>query len=450
MTRGEPFSRLRRQLTLLYMGITALLIIMVGISLIIWLNRQFTQTADMALYLRMVRELEERDLPIPTGLMSYYQLISDDDDRSYDVAIDVLSPYLPSETPVYVATAGSDPGNASVYAIAVNEDGLAIRDKQGIPPISLHYPGLLATVQNGTNFDIRTIDDGKGNLFRVLSYHTQQYPVHYLQIGRSLKEYQLLQQQIVWGTFIIGGAALGLVALVAWGLSGYLVQPTAQAYEQQKRFIAHASHELRTPLSIMRSAAQLAKYDHPDQPLLDDIINETHHMAHTIDHLLTLARSEQRVAPVAMYDLGAYVRTHIGSLIHSQSSHVCTLDVPTTPIWSSSDPSYVEHIMRILVENAFHHTPPGSHITIAVTQQHHQVRISVCDDGPGIPSAQQAHIFDAFTAYDRGTQHHGSGLGLSIAQAFAQAIDAELSVQTHQPQGACFVVLLKKEKNSLL
>ncbi len=439
------FRRLRMQLTLLYAGLTALLIIGISVALISWLNQQFTNAADAALYLRMTREIDERDLPMPAALLGYYQLITDDDGHSYDVTVDELSQYLPSETPLYVASAGSDPGNASLFVVNVNAEGLAIRDSKAIPPVPLNYPSLLAAVANGTNFDIRTVDDGKNNQFRILSYHTQQPDtIHYIQIGRSLQEYQRLQQQIIWGMIVIDAVMVGGVGLLSWLLSGRLVAPTERAYAQQQRFIAHASHEFRTPISIMRAAAELAKYEHPEQPLLDDIIHETRHMEQTIDRLLTLAQTEHQVAPVARYDLGPIIAQTLQATLTTAHDHAWHFTPPPEPIWCESDPTYVTHIVRILLDNAQAHTPAGSQISIALDTANGRPRLRVCDDGPGIPAEHHSRIFEAFVRHNSGTNHTGSGLGLSIAKAFCAAIDAEIDYTPNQPQGACFVVLLRR------
>jgi K+-sensing histidine kinase KdpD len=66
----------------------------------------------------------------------------------------------------------------------------------------------------------------------------------------------------------------------------------------------------------------------------------------------------------------------------------------------------------------------------------------VCDDGHGIPANQVSQIFEPFVSIDRGTKHRGSGIGLSIAQSFCNAINATIRYHPNQPHGACFVVRL--------
>lgn len=440
------FRTLRRRLTLLYAGATLILLSCVAIGTVWWLNQQFTQAADEALYMRMTRELDERELPIPSALINYYQLYASDDDRSYDLAIDELSPFLPSQTPIYIASSASNPSATSTFAIAVNEQGIAIRDNRGIPPIPLNYESLLGTLR-GSNFDVRTITDDKGNQIRILSYHVQHDDIHYLQVGRSMSDYVLLQSQIYGSIAMIALIITVGVSALAWGLSGYLVAPTERAYEQQRHFITHASHELRTPLSIIRSSAEVAQLDippdHPAAPFVADIIKENRHMTTILDNLLTITRIQAVAKTVATYDLAPLVADIITTARHHHPERQLANTMPSDTYMITSDPAYVRHIVNILIDNAIAHTNDTCTIQIQAQFSKGRIHLSVCDDGPGVPSDQITQIFKPFVTISRGTDHRGSGVGLSMAQSFSQAIDADLSYRSNLPHGACFVLALK-------
>jgi signal transduction histidine kinase len=441
MQRSTMFRTLRQRLTLLYAGTTIILLSIVAVGMVWWLNQQFTQAADETLYMRMTRELEERDLPIPAALINYYKLYEADDAQLYDVTIDTLTPYLPSQTPIYIASSASSPGSNSTFAIAVNPQGIAIRDQLGIPPIPLNYDSLMGTLR-GTNFDVRTITDPNGNQIRILSYHVQQDTVHYLQVGRPMTDYLLLQNQI-YGTIALISLIIVIgVSGLAWGLSGYLVAPTARAYEQQQHFITHASHELRTPLSIIRSSAEVAQLDipsdHPAAPFIADIIQENRHMSTILDNLLTITRIQSVAKTVPTYDLATLIDEIIGTTQHRHPHRQIHHTLTPATFMSTSDPSYVHHIIQILVDNAIAHTADSCTIQIHAQQSKNTIQLSVCDDGPGVPADQTHQIFKPFVTITRGTNHRGSGVGLSMAQAFSQAIHATLSYHDNEPHGACF------------
>lgn len=441
MQRATMFRTLRRRLTLLYAGTTLLLLSIVATGMVWWLNQQFTHAADEALYMRMTRELEERNLPIPTALINYYKLYEADDAQLYDVAFDTLTPYLPSQTPIYIASSASSPGADSTFAVTVNEQGIAIRDKLGIPPIPLNYESLMGTLR-GSNFDVRTITDTNGNAIRILSYHVQRDDVHYVQVGRPMTDYILLQNQIYSTMTLISLIIVVSVSGLAWILSGYLVAPTERAYEQQQHFITHASHELRTPLSIIRSSAEVAQLDippeHPAAPLIVDIIQENRHMSTILDNLLTITRIQSVTKTVSPYDLASLIDEIISITQHRHPQRQIHQTLTPDTYLSTSDPAYVRHIVHILVDNAIAHTADSCTIQIHAHKSKNGLQLSVCDDGYGIPADQVDQIFKPFVTITRGTEHRGSGVGLSMAQAFSQAINATLSYHDNKPHGACF------------
>ena len=439
------FKALRRRLTLLYAGATLVLLAVLGIGTVVWLNNQFTQAADAALYQRLIHEISDRQLPMPLTLGDYY-ITTIGDEEQYDISVNQLSPFLPTTMPSFAAAFLRNPGSASTYAIAANPQQIAIRDGVNIPPVPLNTTGLLVASQTENHIDLRTIHDTAGADIRVLSYYLPQNHIAYIQVGRPLSDYQILQQQLLMSLAVIAILAVLGVSLLSWVLSGYLVAPTARAYEQQRSFITNASHELRTPLSIVRASAEMAQLDieadHPAAPLITDIINENRHMTTIIENLLTIARTQQRLATVPRYDLAPLVQmTILKTQQHAPHRHI-TSNCGDTAFFCTSDPNYVTHILQILLDNALVHTPDTSTISVQLRMAAGHCELCVCDDGHGIPVNQISQIFEPFVSIDRGTKHRGSGIGLNIAQSFCNAINATIRYQANQPHGACFVVRL--------
>jgi signal transduction histidine kinase len=99
----------------------------------------------------------------------------------------------------------------------------------------------------------------------------------------------------------------------------------------------------------------------------------------------------------------------------------------------------LELMMRNLVDNAIHYTPPGGHVTITLTKDSPSfLTLCIIDTGPGIPLEQRKRIFERFY---RGNNHNqsGSGLGLSIAQRVAQLhhLDIQLLNNPVKNNGLC-------------
>lgn len=439
------FHALRRRLTLLYAGATLVLLALLGIGMVAWLNNQFTQAADAALYQRLFHEISDRELPMPL-MLGDYRITETDDEEQYDISVDQLSDFLPTTMPSFAATFLRNPGSASTYAIAATPQQIAIRDGVSIPPVPLNTSGLLGAIQTENHIDIRTIHDQAGTDIRILSYYLPQNRIAYIQVGRPLSDYQSLQQQLLMSLAVIAILAVLGVSLLSWLLSGYLVAPTARAYDQQRRFITNASHELRTPLSIVRASAEMAQLDidasHPAAPWIADIIYENRRMTTIIENLLTIARTQQRLATVPRYDLAPLIQKTIITTQQHAPQRVITSNCGDTAFFCTKDPNYVTHIVQILLDNALVHTADNCHINVQLRSDTGHYEIMVCDDGHGIPADQVSQIFEPFVSIDRGTNYQGSGIGLSIAQSFCNAINATIRYQPNHPHGACFVVRL--------
>ena len=165
-------------------------------------------------------------------------------------------------------------------------------------------------------------------------------------------------------------------------------------------------------------------------------------MTTIIENLLTIARTQQRLAIVPRYDLTSHIKATILTTQQHAPHRRIINDCPDVSFFCTSDPNYVTHILRILIDNAIVHTPDTSTISVQLRMDAGNCELLVCDDGHGIPADQVSQIFEPFVSIDRGTRHRGSGIGLSIAKSFCNAINATIRHQPNQPHGACFVVRL--------
>ena len=99
-------------------------------------------------------------------------------------------------------------------------------------------------------------------------------------------------------------------------------------------------------------------------------------------------------------------------------------------------------MIQNLLENAGHHTPPGTAITVRADLHKGGLRITVSDNGPGIPAGQEKEIFNKFATFNHGDRPKGAGLGLSICQAIVMAHLGRIRAETKAEGGARFTVEL--------
>jgi heavy metal sensor kinase len=219
-----------------------------------------------------------------------------------------------------------------------------------------------------------------------------------------------------------------------------------------RQFTSDASHELRTPLALIRATAELAlrRDREPDcyRSSLRQIEQDAGRMTELTESLLTLARADSDALEMTMQP------TDLNELAHSVVKQSCAAaadagvvlraDTPDHPVEASVDPSGLRRVLLVLVDNALKHTPPGGAVTVSVSNHGRSAALSVQDTGEGIPAGALPHIFERFYRADAARGSSGFGLGLSIAQAIAQAHGTAIEVTSAPGAGSRFYISLAK------
>jgi signal transduction histidine kinase len=243
-------------------------------------------------------------------------------------------------------------------------------------------------------------------------------------------------------------------AQLALNLEELAVRRKAQTY-----FLASMSHEFRTPLAGMQASLELLQENfralspEETQQLLNSIQLSLSMLHQLIDNLLESSKLETN--HFALNRRESEIEPLLGEAIHliepmiARRRQRLTLDVPLDLPPLQVDPTRSIQMMVNLLSNASKYSSVGSVIEISVAAAGGYLRVSVADRGRGITPEKRESMFAPFVRLEPESQSdHGSGLGLAVVKAIAEAQQGKVGVEAREGGGSVFWFTLPlAEKN---
>jgi two-component system, OmpR family, phosphate regulon sensor histidine kinase PhoR len=227
----------------------------------------------------------------------------------------------------------------------------------------------------------------------------------------------------------------------------------------RKDFVANVSHELKTPLTIIKGYAETLRDDNhtmdPGERLrfVEKIVNNTERLNRLVEDLLTLSRLESKaeLLNTESFDLVSFLedvvepfRARLAAEPAKQISVIVGVDLQDYRL--RGDRFRLQQVIENLLENAFKHAPNFKLIKVEARrhQRDNLLELGVCDDGPGIPARDVAHVFERFYRVDKGRSRErgGTGLGLSIVKHIIQLHGGTVRLESKEGAGCCFWISL--------
>ncbi|MGY8756108.1 MAG: sensor histidine kinase, partial [Phycisphaerales bacterium] len=229
----------------------------------------------------------------------------------------------------------------------------------------------------------------------------------------------------------------------------------------KNEFIANVSHELRTPLNSIIGFAEILEGMDIDSEediakrlrYLQNILTSGRALLDMINELLDMAkieagRMEVNLEPTSISD----VLEGLSGIMRPQAKSkniTLTLAMASTMPTVLTDPGKLQQILYNFLSNAIKFTPQDSEIVIRsqllhTNTQQQSVKLSIQDNGPGIPEDMLDMVFEKFRQVDatHTREHAGTGLGLAICRELSELLHGTLSVQSTPGEGATFAVEL--------
>lgn len=248
------------------------------------------------------------------------------------------------------------------------------------------------------------------------------------------------QRYLLPGAFAITGAKGALGTL-------YMVQDITRFQERDRAktdFLATISHELKTPLASSDIGLTLLEREgsplnEQQRAILSDLRKDHQRLVRIVGELLDMAQAESghirlRVTDTSLLDV---IQAAMDSVRSSAVQKNVRFDLRVNgPQRAHVDPDKAVWVLVNLLSNAVRHSPEGGLVSIGSVNDNGMLAVTVTDQGPGIPEARRASLFDRFAPSG---DPKGTGLGLSIAREFMRAMGGSITLES-TTDGASFTL----------
>ena len=221
----------------------------------------------------------------------------------------------------------------------------------------------------------------------------------------------------------------------------------AQKLSALGQLSASLAHEIKNPLSSIKGTAEILldefPYDHPKREFVEILLKETTRLNNTVEEVLQFSRRGVQGGKKedAQTEPLSGVIDRVTSLLASQlRKKNITLTVSG---WEAGKTFFVagEKLSQVflnLILNAIDAVPKRGTISLHIKKLDNAMRVTVADNGPGIPAEEREKIFTPFFSSKEG----GTGLGLSISRKIIESYGGEIAFSECEEGGACFTVSL--------
>ncbi len=409
-------SHIRVRLTIGYVGVFALMLLLLGLVAVFGFSRALTSQQDELL----AQEARNTTKNLLEGSES--ELLATNSDEFGWIALEPNGEVMSR--------------NWTTRPLGLPDDGLFEK--------TLQKEEIVAATVRGTAGSARVVSmpmyDDSGEMVGVMQY------------ARSLRRVHRTVNELVLVLLPLGIGGLGLAAIGGAYMAGRAVRPVRESFERQRAFIADASHELKTPLTLIRADTEVLQrgLEDPDaRELVDDVLSEADRMNNILSDLLLVARLDADKLPVEQknFDLVVVMSDIVDRFERRAGSADVRLEIEAPEkLLARGDPARTGQILSVLLDNALAHAPGGDSVAVAARAQDGFVEAVVRDAGPGIPPEHLPRIFERFHRADkaRSRASGGTGLGLSIARDLARAQKGDLTAANAKDGGAVFRLKLPK------
>ena len=267
--------------------------------------------------------------------------------------------------------------------------------------------------------------------------------IYFLDCTKSMLSFKAFLVSSIFVS-ILGVTAVFLLVVV---LSKKAIEPVAQSYEKQKRFITDAGHEIKTPLTIIDADTTILEMEYGENEWLSDINIQTKRLADLTNDLIYLSKMEEENTKIEMIefpfsDVVEEVAQSFQNLATVQKKVFQTDIKPMVSI--KGDEKSIRQLISILLDNAVKYCGENGNIRLSVWKKGKNTMMSVYNTTNEMKKENLEHLFDRFYRMDesRNSQTGGYGIGLSIAQAIVIAHKGKIQASSEDGRSLLITVTL--------
>lgn len=230
-----------------------------------------------------------------------------------------------------------------------------------------------------------------------------------------------------------------------------LIRQHEEDEKRRKELIASISHDIRTPLTVIRAYVEglsdgVAKTEEKRAHYLAVIRQKSEELDEMVDQLFNLSKMDigNRAVPMERLDLAEMAARFADENRESLLRHGMEVGVRADgPCWIAGNTLLLRRILLNLMSNSLKYMDRETgRFTLSAERADGGIRLSVADDGPGVPEEDLPHLFEAFYRSDKARTKtgNGSGLGLAIVARAMELMGGTAAAQNGQPSGLVIIL----------
>ena len=355
--------------------------------------------------------------------------------------------------------------HSSLSKLIQDDYHLQLLDIQGNAVAAIaERPGRFPKQSNSAFY--HTVTDAHGipyHLHYKLLKTNQGQDWGYLQVGRSVRQFDTYMRDFHLLITLGIPTTMGLLGWASWWVAGVAMRPIYKSYEKMQRFTADASHELRTPIAATRAMlevaiAQINVCDNTEtRQTLVSLQRQNDRIGRLAQDLLLLSRLDlaqqdqaeespenQQQESICLNELVQDIEEELAPLALAAQVELVSEIQRSKQLYITGNLNQMYRLLSNLISNAIQYTLPQGRVKIQLSHRQNDAIVLIRDTGIGIDKDDLPYLFDRFYRVkdDRSRESGGVGLGLAIARAIAIAHRGQISVQSQRGVGSSFTVKL--------